>query len=84
MTDCLLLQGDQPEEKGEEEAAGAADDEETEEEAIVAGTDGVDAVCLRLKCGHSYHSACLQKWLVDWRGGHCPTCRAPVLPSALS
>lgn len=31
----------------------------------------------RLKCGHTFHSACVMPWL-ERRSGTCPTCRATV------
>jgi hypothetical protein len=39
---------------------------------------------MRLGCGHVYHRQCLERWLIEWRGEHCPTCRAPVLPRAMA
>lgn len=53
-------------------------------------TDGAQgfecAICLetgqadgyRLRCGHTYHEACIHRWLSTSACPTCPTCRRPV------
>ena len=33
-------------------------------------------------CGHRYHRACIDEWLLDYNSKQCPTCRAIVCPIA--
>ena len=38
--------------------------------------DANDSTCLRLKCGHAFHTSCI---VSNFRvGGGCPTCREPL------
>ena len=30
------------------------------------------------RCGHRYHRACIDEWLLDYNSKQCPTCRAIV------
>ena len=34
-------------------------------------------------CGHRYHRACIDEWLLDYNSKECPTCRAIVCPLSL-
>lgn len=57
--------------------------EQPDEDGHAPKRDGamrpLGAKCLRLPCNHAYHRQCLERWLVEWRGGQCPTCRADVM-----
>ena len=38
-----------------------------------------EMVCLLPRCGHTFHSECVRKWLVDQESAYCPLCQARVL-----
>lgn len=44
--------------------------------AICCGEDGGSVQVLK-QCGHSFHPACLSKWLVKG-SATCPYCRSPI------
>ena len=40
--------------------------------------DSKDASCIRMRCGHAYHSACIMRCFRSGKG--CPSCREDILP----
>ena len=36
--------------------------------------------CVQLVCGHSFHAACVNRWLYGDGHGRCPMCRQRALP----
>lgn len=43
--------------------------------------DPIDATCIRMRCGHAYHSACIIGCFRSGRG--CPSCREEITPAAI-
>eukprot|EP01043_Picozoa_sp_COSAG02_P039332 COSAG02_NODE_3098_length_7378_cov_4.737189_7_plen_177_part_00 len=76
---CLGLLWEQPGEDGHEPLGDSGDEEMKQACGEVATQPHLGAKCLRLACDHVYHHRCLDRWLVEWRGGQCPTCRADVM-----
>ena len=76
---CLGLLWEQPDEDGHAPLGDSGDEEMKRSGGEVVTQPHFGAKCLRLACGHVYHHRCLDRWLVEWRGGQCPTCRADVM-----
>ena len=76
---CLGVLWERPDEDGQAPRASSGDEAVTREEVDVVAARPLGARCLRLACHHTYHHRCLERWLVEWRGGQCPTCRAQVM-----
>lgn len=74
---CLGVLWERPDEDGQAPRASSGDEAVEKEEVDATRPRG--ARCLRLACKHTYHHRCLERWLVEWRGGQCPTCRAQVM-----
>jgi hypothetical protein len=72
---CLGMLWEEPDEDGHD----SGDVEIKGPEGGVETCSPLGARCLRLACNHTYHHRCLDRWLVEWRGGQCPTCRADVM-----
>ena len=45
---------------------------------VTAAAAAPVAECRRLLCGHEYHRACIDRWLVECGQQLCPMCRQPA------
>jgi len=56
--------------------------EEAEDQCTICVTPFDPATTVReLRCGHVFHSACVDKWLIKY-SNKCPLCMTPVGPPA--
>lgn len=89
MTDTFIrnmllnvLQNDNPGMSEEEihNLSRAENENDDAECAVCVSSIDVGTEVVNLRCGHSFHPACISRWLV--RNGTCPNCRTRVIERA--